>query len=246
MDFLRNVLLLVLCIMIPAVISARCVRNQNKVTDLPGKQSSKRPRITRQSIGRNETASLRLRRPKTQTKQKHLSKQLLNRISECGANVTKCPGEGLYMIDNMRFGDKAWKIFEDFADSAPNTPLITILFGPPLEVRYTPMTPSDSLIPDIVIEASSIRSHYAKLDISAFAGGVVPAIPKPGRFPAVELFNTTKLALSKLCERIQNPNHPEYPVLAALPPGSYICTVTYFWTNAALLVEVHKPPCEVE
>jgi hypothetical protein len=243
---MKNVLLAVLWMqlnLIAGVISTRNIRIPKKLSSLPGKQSVQLLRSTQKKISRNETASLRLRRPK-QIKQKDISKYILSKLSENGSKVTKCPGEALYLVENMRFGDAAWNIFEHFAESAPNSPLISILYSLAPDVYNTSMAPPDSLMPAIVGEASSIRSHYAKLDVSAFAGGAVPAIPKPAAFPMLQLFNTTKLALSKLCERIQNPNHPDYPVLAALPPGSYMCTVTYHWTNAALLVAVHKPICK--
>jgi hypothetical protein len=172
---------------------------------------------------------------------KSFPKKILSELSNAGANVTKCPGESLYMIDNMRFGDEAWKIFETFAESSPNNPLISILFGPSENVRNTSIIPSDNLSSEIVYEASSIRSHYAKLDLSAFAGGVVPAIPKPAAFSMLQSFDTAKLTLSKLFERIQTPNQPEYPVITALPSGAYICTVAYHWRNALLLIAVFKP-----
>jgi hypothetical protein len=237
----KNVLLLVFWIqlnLIPVVISARNIRIQSKVTNMPGKQNAVK------AICKNLNASPPLRRPSKQVKpiiSKGIPKKVLSKLSIAGANVTKCPGEALYLIENIQFGDEAWKIFEAFAESAHNNPFISVLFGPTQDVRSTCIVPPDSLVPAIIVEASSIRSHYAELDVSAFAGGVVPAIPKPSAFPMLQRFNTTKLTLSKLFERIQNPNHPKYPVITALPPGSYICTVPYHWNNFVLLISVFKP-----
>jgi hypothetical protein len=233
------VLLLGFCIeLIPVVFPARNIRVQNKVPNVPG---IRRAASTRKAICKNLNNSPPLRGPNLQIKPKHIPKKVLLRLSEAGANVTKCPGEGLYVIENIHFGDEAWKVFEAFAESAPHDPLISIIFCPSENFCNTFMIPAKSLVPAIVREANSIRSHYANLDIGAFAGGGVPAIPKPSAFEGLQRFNTTKLTLSKLFERIQNPNHPEYPVITALPSGSFICSVFYHWTNALLIIEVFKP-----
>jgi hypothetical protein len=242
MVHLKNVLLAMSCVQLhltPVVISSRNIRIQNKVTTV--KQSVQRPRSTQQTICKNECDGLRLRKPKKQFKAKDIPKKILSELSNAGAIVSKCPGEALYSIENIRFGDAAWNIFETFAESTPNRPVISVLSGPTQDVQNTSMPYPSNIIPAVVVEANSIRSHYAKLNVTAFAGGVVPAIPKPAWGPVLQVFNTTKVALSKLIERIQNPNHQEYPVLTALPPGSYICHVIYHWTNAAVLVAVFKP-----
>ena len=69
----------------------------------------------------------------------------------------------------------------------------------------------------------------------------MPAIPGPIVFPQLERFQSPKLALSKFFQRIQNPNHAEYRILTALPPGSYICSIGHQWDNAALDITVFKP-----
>ena len=185
----------------------------------------------------------RQRPPQKQRKAAGISKNALSELSINGANVTKCPGEALYMIDNIRFGDAAWKIFEKFAESVADKPSIFVAFGPPPSIWNTSAIPPDSQVCDIVHEAKSIRSRYAKLDISAFAGVVVPAIPGPdsSTFSITEEFCTPTLALSKLFGRIQNPDQPEYPVLSSLPSGSYICTVVHMWKNASIAIQVFKP-----
>jgi hypothetical protein len=47
---------------------------------------------------------------------------------------TTCPGEALSWlctVENIRFGDAAWNSFETFAESAPNNPVISVLFVSP-------------------------------------------------------------------------------------------------------------------
>ncbi len=227
--------------LIPVVNSVRNIRVQNRFRNIPG---IKIVTFNLQAIGKNSNDCPPLRRSNKQLKQiisKGFPKEILSKLSNAGANVSKVPGEALYVIDNMRFGDEAWKIFETYAESAPTKPLISILFGPTEAVRNTSVIPADNLVPAIIVEASSICGHYAALNVSALAGDGVPAIPKPAAFSMIQVFNTTDLTLSKLFERIQNPNHPEYPVITALPSGSYICTVAYDCQNAALMIAVFKP-----
>ena len=205
-------------------------------------QSDSRFRGTRTSIGIRKSKSTKIvaKLKSSEQRRRHagIPKRVLNELAKAGANVTKCPGEGLYLIQNIHFGDSAWKIFEKFAESAPSDPCISVGFCPSVE---TWIIPEDDLSTGIVIEAKSIRTHYSKLDVSAFAGGVVPAIPGPKMYPMLQRFQSPKLALSKLFERIQNPNHAEYPVLTGLPSGSYICSIAHQWDNAALDITVFKP-----
>ena len=59
---------------------------------------------------------------------------------------------------------------------------------------------------EIVVEASSIRSHYAGLNLSAVEGESLPMITGPLRAPlAIQKFPIAKLAMSKLLKRIQRP-----------------------------------------
>ena len=195
--------------------------------------------------GKNNTSERgpQLRGSTKQRKQGGIAKNILLQLSQAGANITKCPGEALYLVENMRFGDTTWKIFEEFAECAPDSPSIFVAFSPPPYIWNTSAIPPLDQAYEIVVEAKSIRSRYAKLDLSAFAGGTVPNIsgPDSSTLSMLEEFQSPKLALSKLFERIQNPNLPEYPVLAALPSGSYICSVVHHWRNAALVFAVFKP-----
>ena len=152
------------------------------------------------------------------------------------------------MIDNMRFSDAAWKIFERFAEYAPTDPALCIIFGPPRNVWNTTICPLASLIPATVVEASSIRSHYAALDVTHHVSPFPEALCMQFRnlqhfliIPMLERFSTTKLTLSKLFQRIHNPDDPNYPVITSLPSGSYVCTVTYHLSTDGLFITVFKP-----
>ena len=175
-----------------------------------------------------------------QRKPKGIPKKTLEELYKAGAIVTKCPQENLYQIE-MRFGDAARENFEAFAESAPDTPAVTILYGLPDDVWNTSKAPPDSLMPDIVSEAESIKFQYCKLNVSALAGGVPPLIRRGSSCSSKQWIPTPKLALSNMFKRIQVPDHPDYPVLTSLPSGSYICSVLHIWKNAAILIPVFKP-----
>ena len=230
-----------------AIPAARSVRNIRSIESFESASANNNP------IRRNRTTACtttstglegpRLRGTKKPTKPKGIPKKILSELSKAGANVSKCPGEALYLIENIRFGDAAWKVFERFGETAPDKPTIGVTFCPTTEIKCNFPCPLDSLMPWIEIEASSIRNHYSKLNASSFAGGVVPAIPGPEitAFPVTQEFHTPTLALSKLFQRLQNPNHPEYPVLTAIPSGPYMCSVIHFWRNAGIIIYVFKP-----
>ena len=217
--------------------NVRFLRHKSNVNS--GQLSGKRSLPLKATGIRKNTSSIhKLKRSEKQRKPVGIPKRVLAEIANAGAKVTKLPGEGLYMIENIRFGDAAWKIFEKFGESAPDDPCITVGFCP---TQDSWNIPPDNISLEIVKEVKSIRTHYSKLNISAFAGGVVPAIPGPGYFPMIQRFDTPKLVFSKMFERIQNPNHPAYPILTALPPGSYICSIVHQWMNAAFDITVFKP-----
>jgi hypothetical protein len=65
-----------------------------------------------------------------------------------------------------------------------------------------------------------------------FDKGAVPLIPGPIDDPPLfQSFRTPEMGLSKLMARIQAPNHPDYPMLARIGSGSYICTVSQRWSD---------------
>jgi hypothetical protein len=101
---------------------------------------------------------------------------------------------------------------------------------------------SPEQIAQIIREASSIRSHYAGLNLSAVEGESLPTISGPVRAPiAIHRFPIAKLAMSALLKRIHTPNHHEYPLLAVIPPKTYVCNVCQMWPNAALDIWLFKP-----
>lgn len=205
----------------------------DRISSLNRPQDIKKPNLKHPPLRKAD-------KPPKQRKPKGIPKKTLEELHKAGAIVTKCPGENLYQIE-MRFGDAAWEIFEAFAESAPDSPSVTVLYGPPEDVWNTTNAPPDSLMPEIVSEAESIKYQYCRLNVSALARGVVPSIDRSSSCQSRQWIPTPKLALSNMFKRIQVPDHPDYPVLTSLPSGSYICSILHIWKNAVILISVFKP-----
>jgi hypothetical protein len=200
--------------------------------------------ITAQNIkqtGRRRPASAKISKTANR-KNRGIPVSVLLALEKAGAKLSKSSGENLYLVENIRFNDTAWKIFEAFAETAPDKPLVVIGFSPSQIMSETLNIPPMELRSDIVEEAMSIRTHYARLNLSAVAEGAVPDIPGPlQELPSLQEFPFGKLALSCLLKRIQNPNHPEYPTLSAIPSGSFVCSVGHHWRNVAIDISLLKP-----
>ena len=170
-----------------------------------------------------------------------IPKRVIFDLRRAGAKVTKLGGNS-YIIKNIRFRDAASDVLAAFAESCTNDPLVSIDFEPTPNIETTCLTPSVRLVPRILREARSIRTHYAPLMARHFVGEEPPPIPGPLPRPLlVESIRHLKIALMQLCPRIQKSAHPGYPTLTALPSGSYICTVSFQWLKRVTAYVVCKP-----
>lgn len=162
-------------------------------------------------------------------------------IAAAGGLVEKCPGEKLYSITNIEFGDNAWKKYEEWAATVERDPIVQALFAPSPAIAGVVLCPPLAMVGHILNEANSIIAHYAPLLEHQVFGPAPPAIPGPLAAAPINVHvRHPKVALSALMQRIQDPP-ATYPVLAALNPGSYICTVQQVWGNGVVAITLFKP-----
>ena len=142
--------------------------------------------------------------------------------------VEKLPGEELYSITGIKYGDDCWKIYEEWGESVDYDPRVTCGFWPPDSIVDSVLTPSDALIGPIQREANSIVHYYA-------AGNV---IGPPLRAPLMNInVHHAAFPLSKLMEEIQQPPQ-DYPTINSLKSG---CTVNQQWANTGVEILLFKP-----
>ena len=126
--------------------------------------------------------------------------------------------------------------------STSNDPVVSIAFAPSAQIKDSCFAPRHDDGKIILVEALSMLSHYALLAAEDFDKGAVPFIPGPIDDPPLfQSFRKPEMGIFKLMARIQAPNHPDYPMLARIGAGSYICTVSQRWSNFSADVELYKP-----
>ena len=177
-------------------------------------------------------------RPRARVK---LPASLLDAIRKLGGRVTKCPGEDLHSVEGVLYGSPVWDIYEQWAASSGGDPQLTCGFWPSADIVRTALAPPEHMAGAITREVQSLIYYYAQLraeDIDA-AGEAPIGAPLPAP-PAIVHVHHAKLALSALMSRIQHP--PEnYPILAALRAGSYICNISQVWSNTVVDIVLYKP-----
>jgi hypothetical protein len=145
------------------------------------------------------------------------------------------------------FGDEAWQVYEQWAETVTDDPGVTAMFTPRAGTIGTIICPNVALAFPIMLEANSIIHHYAPLSVdqvftAPLLPAVLPTIPGPlNGFPAMPIYvHHAKVALSGLIQRIQDPP-ANYPTIFGLGLGSYICHVHQQWANGVVVIAVFKP-----
>ena len=178
----------------------------------------------------------------SQIKPTGIPTKVRNNLRNLGAVVEKLVGENLYSITGIVYGDEAWKVYEEWGKSIDGDPRVGAVYGPSEDIVDTALCPQDAIGIPLLRECNSIIYYYSSLRPNDFGGGdQFPEIGAPLRAPRpfVKVHHAT-MALSKLMERLQQPP-ANYPVLASLRSGSYICTVVQGWSNAAVDIDLFKP-----
>jgi hypothetical protein len=181
-------------------------------------------------------------------KQKHresvqLPKSLFEELKVLGVDV-KSDEAGLYVF-SVKLGDDGWKRYYECVEQLSDDvdPAVSAIFAPPAAIQGTALLyPATQILP-ILIEANSIISHYAALRRNDFAGVNAPAIPGPiAGFLGIPptLVHHAAISLTMIHRAIQHPP-ASYPALNSLGAGSYICTLSVVWSNAATFIELFKP-----
>ena len=180
------------------------------------------PRSTRSKRGRKLPA--------------RVPKSVLEQAVQAGAVREDCPGEDLCIL-RMTYQDDAWKVFEEWINQLDADPGVHAIFAPSAKIVNTAITPPNGLA--IQNEANSIINHYAPLTEADFPS---PVIPGPIAAPIMPInIHHANIALNAVFERIQNIQDANYPILANLPSGSYICNVLIQWANVAHTTTIFKP-----
>jgi hypothetical protein len=169
-----------------------------------------------------------------------IPKKVFDGMKEQGALVDKLVGENLYSVTNLVYGDKAWKVYEDWGVTVDADPQVLAVFTPPENIIDSVLCPDEALCFPIQREANSIVYHYAPLRMEDFRLEALPEVGPPLR--AVEPFvrvHHTSIALTKIMSRIQRP--PEnYLTLQSLRTESYMCTIIQQWSNAGVAIHLFK------
>lgn len=165
--------------------------------------------------------------------------EILDAAEAAGAVRERCPGEDLCIL-RMTFGDDAYTIVNGWVSDLDADPGVLAIFAPTANILGTTLLPNNGL--QILNEANSIINHYAPFTAQNFNGNPNPAIAGPIGAPIMPInIHHAKIALHAIHQRIQQPNDPNYPVLSALPSGSYICNVLVQWANVAQTTALYKP-----
>jgi len=138
--------------------------------------------------------------------------------------------DGLTLL-TCTLGDAAQSIYEEYLRTFPEDesidPVLTVF---PVDHPATVLIPPPAQLGGILREARSILFHYHTLRSADFRNGV-PALPPVLAVPPGNVrFQHAAMSGTQVLSRIQNPRDPlQYPLIASLPAGSYICTVKASW-----------------
>lgn len=171
-----------------------------------------------------------------------LPKALIQRMVRAGAVQEGVEGEDLCLIRIVDgIGSPSWLLYQEWVSGLGEVdPLVTAVFFPSNEIMGTAFVPNVALVGQLMIEANSIITHYAPLEIQDFAAGA-PIIPGPiAGVQAPIPIHHAKVSVCGLIACIQDPP-ATYPTINGLGTGSYICDIMYQWTAAAIRVPVFKP-----
>ena len=181
---------------------------------------------------------------KARTENTKVPKDVISGMKKVGACIDSIPAEGLFSVSNVKYGDAAWKIFEEWANKVEADPFVSATFNPRDAIRRTALVPPNTIGFDIVREAMSIISQYEGILIDAFANGNLPPLNPPfgpdDDIPDDVRIAHASVALSHLMTRIQSPPD-NFPVLSGLKAGSYICTIAQVWSNVTVRIALFKP-----
>ncbi len=155
-------------------------------------------------------------------------KKFIKQLQESGATVEKVPGENLYSVSGIYYGDDAWNVYKSWGEKIGSSPKVSCGFFPPGD---TELVPSYTLGGAIQREANSIVHFYA----TANRTDVIRDPLQPRMYVPIP----TVIALSKLIETIIQPPNT-YPTLANLSSGSYICTINHQWNNVGVEIILMK------
>lgn len=167
--------------------------------------------------------------------------KVLNQMKENGALVDKLEGEDLYSVTDVVYGDKAWKVYEDWGNNIDGNPIVLAGFFPSKNIVGSVLCPDDAVCFQIQRDANSIIHYYAPLRRDIFQDNDFTKIGPPLHAPRMGVsVHHAKIALSKIPERIRTPPD-DYPALRSLKSGSYICNIQQTWANTVVNVVLFKP-----
>jgi hypothetical protein len=173
---------------------------------------------------------------------KETLKSVLNAAQCAGGDLSKLPGEELYVL-NVTFDDAAYKVVNNWVATQDGIrdPTVTAICAPPEGTMGTALCPPMSSWGHLLIEASTIPHHYAALTANDFAQNPVVTLPGPLATPVIQdRVLHARVVLHALYARIQDPNDPNYPAISGLPVGSYICSVLAHFPNLCYTVAIYK------
>jgi len=176
-------------------------------------------------------------------KKRTIPQNVKDAMIQNGCEFERFVGEDLCRI-GVEFGDEAWKVYEQWAETKQDEPAVQAVFSPNTATIEKDLCPSDATFYPLILEVNSIIFHYGPLLFEHFlqAPASQPVIPGPLIVMPCDpvRFHHTKVALSGLMRRIQAPP-ASYPTLLGLRSGSYICHVQQIWGNAIVCIAVFKP-----
>lgn len=168
-----------------------------------------------------------------------MPRRVISEMVSAGCLREKVPGEALIYL-RTEVGSAAWAIFVDWASTLGEVdPPILPFWSPSAQIVGTALAPALALVGPILTEVASIMSHCAPMNMAAFTMGP-PIIPGPLCKPPLPVpIHHANVAVTGVMQQIQNPP-PNYPTLANLGAGSYICHLDYRWTGASVVAAVFK------
>lgn len=166
---------------------------------------------------------------------------VLSKMRDAGAVIRKDPDALLTNVSGVTFRDPAWNAYEAWANTVDASIMVGAGFGPSPQVIEARRHAPPPLTGPILIEANSIRSHFAALHPDDVDSGERVEVAGPLNVAlSFQEVHPPKLAMSPMLSTIENPSQADYPSISQLPAGFYICDVAHFWSNAVVQIAVFK------